>query len=139
MNSLPRLQILDALVPQSGDQLVETLKNDVRVGDRGAQDLSSGLHPAACCTWCAAAGGTVGGCASSGIDRAGTRQETWKAAFGCRIAAHGAALGSSGGCRVLNTASGSPPPGITASPGRYINMGKVAGFLLAFFIWQSLV
>ena len=69
----PTVQTLDAPVPQSGDQLVETLKNDVEQAIEVPKIfLLDYTHSVP--TWCAAAGGTVGGCASSGVDQVDTRQ-----------------------------------------------------------------
>ena len=82
----------------------------------------------ACRTWCGAAGGTVGGCASSGVDRADTPTETWRARVWCRIAAYGDHQGVFWWQLGTQHYQCLSPPGITASPGRYRNTGEVDVF-----------
>ena len=104
----PTVQILDAPVPQSGDQLLETLKNDiVELVIEVPKIILLDYTPLRAV---AAVGGTVGGCVSSGVDRADTRQRRG----GPRLVPHRCVWGPPRG---LLVAVGSPP-GITTSPGR---------------------
>ena len=68
----PMVQILDIPAPLMVDKLVKTLMNDVEQVFEVPKIFSSGLHPTARRTSCAAAGGAVGGGARAGVGDAGT-------------------------------------------------------------------
>ena len=102
----PTVQILDAPVKQSGDQLVEPLKNEVEQAIEVPKiflldDTHSVLY-LVCRSWwnswwmCQFRRGP-----------SWHATETWRAAFGAAPLRMGVALGSFGGCWVLNTTSGS--------------------------------
>ena len=115
------VQILDAPVPQSGDQLVETLTNDVELAIEVPKIFL------VCCSWW----NSRWVCQfRSGPSWHAT--ETWRAAFRAGPPWGRLMVGYS----TLQVVSS---PGITASTRRYINTGQGGRFSTRPCIWQSLV
>ena len=98
-----------------------------RAGDRSAQDLKPFLSSSSSGSSCAADGGTAGGSASCPqfdqcTDDGSSMPMTRRGALLIWGSEPGTVL--RGGSWGLNTSSENPPPGITATPGRYINTGQ---------------
>ena len=124
------VQILDAPVPQSGDQLVETLKNDVELAIQVPKIFLLDYTPQHAVHGVLQLVEQLVDEFRSGPSWHAT--ETWRAAFD---------VGPPWGRLMVgySTLPVVPPPGITASTGRYISTGQGGRFSTRPCIWQSLV